>query len=73
MTCSTSPSIIVSSNQEECSGRGMWHAWGERRGACMVFVVKPEGKRSLRKARLSWDYNITLDRRRHGLGRRGLS
>lgn len=51
----------------------MWHAWGERRGACMVLVVEPEGKRSLRKARLSWDYNITLDRRRRGLGRRELS
>jgi hypothetical protein len=31
---------------------------GERRGACVDLVVKPEGKRSLRKARRGGEYNI---------------
>jgi len=30
----------------------------ERRGACMDLVVKPEGKRSLRKAWRRGEYNI---------------
>jgi hypothetical protein len=46
---------------------------GERRGACMDLVVKPEGKRLLRKPRRRGEYNITMDLRRHGLGSRGLS
>jgi len=46
---------------------------GERRGACMDLVVKPESKRSLRKPRCRGEYNITMDLRRNGLGRRGLS
>jgi hypothetical protein len=26
-------------------GRGMYHVWGQRRGACRVLVGKPEGKK----------------------------
>ena len=36
----------------------------ERRGACMDLVVKPEGKRSLRKARRRGEYKVTVDLRR---------
>ena len=71
MTYSTPSNVIVSSHQEEYSG---WHAWG--RGevhVCMDLVVKPEGKRPLRKARRRGEYNIKMYLRRNGLGVRGLS
>jgi hypothetical protein len=34
---------------------------GERRGAHMVLVGKPEGKRPLGKPRRIWDDNIKMD------------
>jgi hypothetical protein len=34
---------------------------GERRGACRVFVGRPEGKRPLGRPRLRWEDNIKID------------
>ena len=34
---------------------------GDRRGACMMFVGRPEGKRLLRRPRHRWKENIKLD------------
>ena len=33
----------------------------ERRGVYKVLVGKPEGKRSLRRSRRRWEYNINMD------------
>jgi len=33
---------------------------GDRRGSCRVLMERPEGKRSLRKPRHSWDDNIKM-------------
>jgi hypothetical protein len=40
---------------------------GERRGACMVLVGKPEGKRPLGRPRLRWEGNIKMDLKEIGL------
>jgi hypothetical protein len=34
---------------------------GERRGVCMIWVGKPEGKRPLGRPRLRWESNIKMD------------
>ena len=34
---------------------------GERRGAYVVLVGKPEGKRQLGRPKRSWDNNIKID------------
>ena len=41
---------------------------GERRGACMVLIRKPEGKRPLGRARLRWKDNIMLNLQEVGCG-----
>ena len=40
----------------------------ERRGAYMVLVVKPEGKRPLGRHRLRWEDNIIMDLQEVGCG-----
>jgi hypothetical protein len=34
---------------------------GEKRNACRIFVIKPEGKRSLRRPRHRWEDTIKMD------------
>ena len=34
---------------------------GDRRGACMMFVSRPEGKRLLRRPRHRWRENVKMD------------
>jgi hypothetical protein len=34
-----------------------------KRNACMILVVKPQGKRPLRRPRLRWEDNIKMDLR----------
>jgi len=46
----------------ECS------SYGEMRGVHRVLVVKPEGKRPLRRPRRSWEDNINLDLHEVGCG-----
>jgi hypothetical protein len=38
----------------------MWHEW-ERRGTCIGYLRKPEGKRPLRRPRRRWIHNIKMD------------
>lgn len=38
--------IINELSDQGWNGLGMWHEWGAE-NACRIFVVKPEGKRSL--------------------------
>ena len=40
------------------------HSMGERRGACRILVVKPEGRRLLGRARRGGENNIKMG---HGL------
>jgi len=40
---------------------GTCSVYGERRGVYRVLVGKPEGKRSLGRARLKWEDNIKMD------------
>jgi hypothetical protein len=43
----STPDLLVSSNEREWDGRGMWHAWG-RLERCTGFEwEKPKGKRPL--------------------------
>jgi len=37
-----SPNIICMMNSEDRDWRGVWHAWGERRGGYRVLVGKSE-------------------------------
>jgi len=39
-----------------------------RRGVYRVLVVKPEGKRTLRRYRLRWEDNINMDLQKVGCG-----
>jgi hypothetical protein len=39
----SSPNIMLSSNNGECGGRGMWHAW-EMTGKCTRFGGKARKK-----------------------------
>ena len=56
----------------ECNERGMWHVWGDRKGAYRVLVVKPEGKRPLGRPGRKWEtYQYGSSRNR--LGRLGLN
>jgi hypothetical protein len=41
---------------------------GEKRHAYRIFVVKPEGKRPLRRPRRRWENNIKMDLREIGWG-----
>jgi hypothetical protein len=41
---------------------------GERRGAYMALVRKPEGRRPLGRPRRRWEDNIKMDLREVGLG-----
>jgi hypothetical protein len=41
---------------------------GERRGAYIVLVGKPEGKKSLGRPWLRWEDNITMDLQEVGCG-----
>ena len=41
---------------------------GVRRGACMVLVGKPEGKRQLGRPRCRWKDNIKMDLQAIGYG-----
>jgi hypothetical protein len=36
---------------------------GEKRNACRILVVKPEGKRPLKRTRCRWEDNIKVDLR----------
>jgi hypothetical protein len=39
----------------------MWHVWGNRKGAYLRKVEKPEGKRLLERHRRRWEDNIKID------------
>jgi hypothetical protein len=41
---------------------------GERRGAHIVLMGRTEGKRSLRRPRRRWEYNIKMDHQDVGWG-----
>jgi hypothetical protein len=41
---------------------------GERRGAYMVLVGKPKGKRQFRRPRLRWEDNIKINLQELGCG-----
>jgi hypothetical protein len=41
---------------------------GMSRGACMVFVGKPEGRRPLGRPRRRWEDNIKMNLRKMGWG-----
>jgi hypothetical protein len=41
---------------------------GEMRSACIILVVRPEGKRSLGRRRRRWEDNIRVDLRKGGCG-----
>jgi hypothetical protein len=46
----------------------MQHIWGERKGAYMSLVGKPEGKGPLETPRHSWEDNIKMDFQEVGWG-----
>jgi hypothetical protein len=45
----------------------MWRAW-EVRGAYNILVVRPEGRRPLRRPRRRWEDNIKMDLGEIGFG-----
>jgi hypothetical protein len=44
----------------------MWHVWG--RGACTVLVVRPEGKRPLKRPKCRQKDNIKMSLQEVGYG-----
>jgi len=42
--------------------------YGERKGACRILMVKPEGKRQLGRPRRMWENNIKMDFQELGCG-----
>jgi hypothetical protein len=55
--------------QEEFDGQRMLHVWGTG-DAYRVLVVRPEGRRPLGIPRCRWEYNIKIDLKEIGRGRR---
>jgi hypothetical protein len=55
----SSANITGVTKSKKLHGRSMWQVWAERRGACMILVGKPEGKRPLRKPRRRKDLKET--------------
>ena len=45
---------------------------GDRRGTYRVMVVRPEGRRPVRRPRHRWENNIKMGSSRSGKGRHGL-
>jgi hypothetical protein len=63
----TPPHILLgTSNQGECGGRNMWHAW--ERNVYRILMGKSEGKRPLGRPRHRWEDGIRMNLREIGWG-----
>jgi hypothetical protein len=62
------PSIIkmMKSRRRRCAGPVAW--MGKTRNAYRILVLKPEGKRPLRRPRHRWEDNIKMHLRETGCG-----
>jgi hypothetical protein len=64
----SSPNIIRVIKSRRMRWVGHVARMGERRGVYRILVVKPEGKRSLRRRRRRWEDNIKRDFQDVGCG-----
>jgi hypothetical protein len=63
----SSPNIITMIK----SRKVRWAVHGKKRNMCSIWVVKPEGKRSIGRHRCSWKNNVKMDLTEIGLSGMG--
>jgi hypothetical protein len=63
--CTPPQTLLARSNQGECGGRDMWHAW-ERRGMCTRSWWKAIRRETTCKTRRRWGDGIRMDLRETG-------
>jgi len=67
----SSPNIIRANKLRRIRWAGHVARMGERRGAYLILVGKPEGKKSLGRPRCRWEVNIKLNFQEVGRGVHG--